>query len=141
MIDRCTLAAVVGVAVACTCQALRRAERDEWQHEREHYQDVIESMAADIEADERRHQTELERVRLEAVTEAFAAWRGSAMPARRGGRSGAGVLASSETAERRQAMEAHLRDQLAAEIEERERARYAEGYADGMTRREQGAGG
>lgn len=36
---------------------------------------------------------------------------------------------------RRQLLEAHLRDQITAEVEERERASYAQGYADGVWRR------
>lgn len=41
-----------------------------------------------------------------------------------------------EAVDHRQAMEAHLRDQLAAEIDEIKMAKYAEGYADGVARRD-----
>jgi hypothetical protein len=47
-------------------------QRRRYRRDARHYQDVIESMAADMEADERRHQAELECVRLRTVAEVLA---------------------------------------------------------------------
>lgn len=57
------------------------------------------------------------------------------------GRTALADPAVAEATERRRLLEAHLLDQLAAKIEEVGEARYAEGYADGITRRQEGKRG